>query len=157
MSHAQIWDDSALVDSWNDALEEYKVSSFPFFLLSAWLISKQKYHSIAARGEHVEEVLRSAENGNDGELVNNKARQNSLSDISRDKDKDKDKEIVDDVQMNHSITTATLPKKASSEEVVDGKKNEHRDESHTQVRTLHSSKTSLKPFNIPWHPKSRSR
>jgi hypothetical protein len=24
-SHAEIWDDSALVDSWNDALEEYKV------------------------------------------------------------------------------------------------------------------------------------
>jgi hypothetical protein len=23
--HAEIWDDSALVDSWNDALEEYKV------------------------------------------------------------------------------------------------------------------------------------
>ena len=25
MSHAEIWDDSALVDSWNDALNEYKV------------------------------------------------------------------------------------------------------------------------------------
>jgi hypothetical protein len=25
MSHAEIWDDSSLVDSWNDALEEYKV------------------------------------------------------------------------------------------------------------------------------------
>lgn len=25
ISHAEIWDDSALVDSWNDALEEYKV------------------------------------------------------------------------------------------------------------------------------------
>jgi hypothetical protein len=24
-SHEAIWDDSALVDSWNDALEEYKV------------------------------------------------------------------------------------------------------------------------------------
>jgi hypothetical protein len=24
-SHEEIWDDSALVDSWNDALEEYKV------------------------------------------------------------------------------------------------------------------------------------
>lgn len=27
ISHAEIWDDSALVDSWNDALEEYKVRS----------------------------------------------------------------------------------------------------------------------------------
>ncbi|KAE8453053.1 hypothetical protein EG329_012240 [Mollisiaceae sp. DMI_Dod_QoI] len=26
-SHAEIWDDSALVDSWNDALEEYKARS----------------------------------------------------------------------------------------------------------------------------------
>lgn len=25
MSHAEMWDDSALVDSWNDAVEEYKV------------------------------------------------------------------------------------------------------------------------------------
>ena len=25
MSYAEIWDDSALVDSWNEALEEYKV------------------------------------------------------------------------------------------------------------------------------------
>ncbi|KAE9377838.1 hypothetical protein N431DRAFT_330152 [Stipitochalara longipes BDJ] len=44
-SHEAIWDDSALVDSWNDALDEYK-----------------KYHSIRARGEDVEEVLREAEN-----------------------------------------------------------------------------------------------
>jgi hypothetical protein len=26
MSHAEIWDDSALVNSWNEALEEYKVN-----------------------------------------------------------------------------------------------------------------------------------
>lgn len=25
MSHAEIWDDSALVESWNEALAEYKV------------------------------------------------------------------------------------------------------------------------------------
>lgn len=25
MSHAQIWDDSALIDTWNEALEEYRV------------------------------------------------------------------------------------------------------------------------------------
>jgi hypothetical protein len=29
VSHAEIWDDSALVNSWNDALEEYKVSCNP--------------------------------------------------------------------------------------------------------------------------------
>jgi len=25
LSHAEVWDDSALVTSWNEALEEYKV------------------------------------------------------------------------------------------------------------------------------------
>jgi len=65
MSHAEIWDDSALVDSWNDALEEYKVaprsSQKP-----AELTSRQKYHSIQARGENVEDVLKSAETQSNG-------------------------------------------------------------------------------------------
>ncbi|KAF2085847.1 hypothetical protein K490DRAFT_23504, partial [Saccharata proteae CBS 121410] len=39
-----LWDDSALVRSWNDALIEYK-----------------KYHSIQARGENVEDVLKNSE------------------------------------------------------------------------------------------------
>ncbi|KAF2717912.1 hypothetical protein K431DRAFT_297405 [Polychaeton citri CBS 116435] len=43
LSHAQIWDDSALVDSWNQAFEEYK-----------------KYHSIATRGGELD--LESLEN-----------------------------------------------------------------------------------------------
>jgi len=37
MSHAEIWDDSALVESWNEALMEYEY-----------------YHSLHARGEKVE-------------------------------------------------------------------------------------------------------
>ncbi|KAG9245478.1 hypothetical protein BJ878DRAFT_458235 [Calycina marina] len=45
-SHAEIWDDSLLVNSWNDALEEYK-----------------QYHSIRARGGNVDEVSEAAENG----------------------------------------------------------------------------------------------
>lgn len=44
LSHKEIWDDSALVRSWNDALAEYEY-----------------YHSIHARGEDVDEVLRQAE------------------------------------------------------------------------------------------------
>ncbi|KAI4732360.1 hypothetical protein E4T50_17058 [Aureobasidium sp. EXF-12298] len=39
-SDNEIWDDSALIQSWNEALEEYK-----------------KYHSMSARGERIEEVL----------------------------------------------------------------------------------------------------
>ncbi|KKA25619.1 hypothetical protein T310_0348 [Rasamsonia emersonii CBS 393.64] len=44
LTHEEIWDDSALVRSWDEAVEEYKL-----------------YHSIQARGENVEEVLRKAE------------------------------------------------------------------------------------------------
>ncbi|OAP54442.1 hypothetical protein AYL99_11543 [Fonsecaea erecta] len=46
LSQAEIWDDSALIRSWNDALAEYEY-----------------YHSIHARGEDVEEILRKAEMG----------------------------------------------------------------------------------------------
>ncbi|CAG8935298.1 unnamed protein product [Penicillium salamii] len=44
MTHEEIWDDSALVQSWDDAVEEY-----------------QLYHSIYAKGENVEDVLKAAE------------------------------------------------------------------------------------------------
>ncbi|KAJ5718138.1 hypothetical protein N7488_003784 [Penicillium malachiteum] len=44
LTHEEIWDDSALVRSWEDAVEEY-----------------QLYHSIHAKGENVEDVLREAE------------------------------------------------------------------------------------------------
>ncbi|CEA17196.1 putative Survival motor neuron-like protein [Blumeria hordei DH14] len=44
ISQAEIWDDSALIESWDQALEEYK-----------------KYHSLRARGENVEDILNSAE------------------------------------------------------------------------------------------------
>lgn len=44
LSDAEIWDDSALIRSWDEAVAEYEY-----------------YHSIHARGEDVEEVLRRAE------------------------------------------------------------------------------------------------
>ncbi|MCJ1377641.1 hypothetical protein MMC17_000737 [Xylographa soralifera] len=44
LSPEEIWDDSALIQSWDDALEEYKL-----------------YHSIHARGERVEDVLLAAQ------------------------------------------------------------------------------------------------
>ncbi|KAI0378292.1 hypothetical protein F5Y04DRAFT_262344 [Hypomontagnella monticulosa] len=42
LTHSEIWDDSALVDSWNDALQEY-----------------EKYHSIHRNGGNVEDLLKS--------------------------------------------------------------------------------------------------
>ena len=46
LTHSEVWDDSALIRSWNDALAEYDY-----------------YHSIHARGENVDEILRKAEMG----------------------------------------------------------------------------------------------
>ncbi|KAI5813412.1 hypothetical protein BZA77DRAFT_119511 [Pyronema omphalodes] len=46
LTHAEIWDDSSLVEAWDDALKEYK-----------------KYHSIAAKGEDPEAVIQTTENG----------------------------------------------------------------------------------------------
>jgi len=44
LTHEEIWDDSALVRSWDEAVQEYRL-----------------YHSIHANGENVEEVLRRAQ------------------------------------------------------------------------------------------------
>ncbi|KGO68549.1 Survival motor neuron [Penicillium italicum] len=44
LTHAEVWDDSALVQSWDDAVEEY-----------------QHHWSIHAKGENVEDVLKEAE------------------------------------------------------------------------------------------------
>jgi hypothetical protein len=62
LSHEEIWDDSALIRSWDEAVAEYEVSfhrDSPTYLLANWTL--KFYHSIAARGEDVEEVLRLAE------------------------------------------------------------------------------------------------
>ncbi|KAL9058313.1 MAG: hypothetical protein Q9206_001974 [Seirophora lacunosa] len=53
LSHEEIWDDSALVDSWNAALQEYQLQQ-PTDV-------PQLYHSIHARGERVEDVLKEVE------------------------------------------------------------------------------------------------
>lgn len=63
LSENEMWDDSALVQSWNEALEEYKVNHTGFCISQsrAYYIFFQKYHSMSARGERVEDVLDSLE------------------------------------------------------------------------------------------------
>ncbi|KAL8949453.1 MAG: hypothetical protein Q9222_004440 [Ikaeria aurantiellina] len=63
LSHEEIWDDSALLDSWEAALEEY-----------------QLYHSIHARGERVEDVLKEAEESEDMTLDDTTINGNPSSD-----------------------------------------------------------------------------
>ncbi|OJJ41226.1 hypothetical protein ASPWEDRAFT_47849 [Aspergillus wentii DTO 134E9] len=50
LTQEEIWDDSALVRTWDEAVEEYKL-----------------YHSIHAKGENVEDVLREAETAEPGQ------------------------------------------------------------------------------------------
>ncbi|GAB1742440.1 hypothetical protein NU219Hw_g7986t1 [Hortaea werneckii] len=57
LSHEEVWDDSDLVKSWNEALAEYK-----------------KYHSLAAKGEKVDLVLDQADETPHG--VNTEAHEN---------------------------------------------------------------------------------
>ena len=61
LSHAEIWDDSALLQSWDEALAEYQVRFkllCKHFPLSPNVL--QAYHSIQARGEQVDDVLNAA-------------------------------------------------------------------------------------------------
>lgn len=60
MSHEEIWDDSALVRSWDEAVEEYQVCFAPTHVIFI-LQEGQLYHSIHAKGENVDDVLREAE------------------------------------------------------------------------------------------------
>lgn len=70
LTHDDIWDDSALIDSWNDALEEYKVSvnhTQPLITQHTRSVAQvakvpvQKYHSIHAKGgAAVDDILAQA-------------------------------------------------------------------------------------------------
>lgn len=59
LSEEEIWDDSVLIESWDEALAEYKVSiRMPLETLGQHADMLQHYHSLHARGERVEDVLR---------------------------------------------------------------------------------------------------
>ncbi|KAJ5144081.1 Survival motor neuron [Penicillium bovifimosum] len=61
LTHAEIWDDAALVQSWDDAVEEYEVSHGTLSARDLQLTWWQLYHSVHAKGENLEEVLKKAE------------------------------------------------------------------------------------------------
>lgn len=58
LTYNEMWDDSMLVNSWNQALEEYKVSrETPAAHEARSTDPPQKYHSIHAKGIPLDEVL----------------------------------------------------------------------------------------------------
>lgn len=60
MSDKNAWDDSELMDTWNDALLEYKVLLGLASSISQ-LTREQKYHSIHKSGKRLEDALTEAE------------------------------------------------------------------------------------------------
>nr|POE82352.1 survival motor neuron-like protein 1 [Quercus suber] len=61
LSHAEVWDDSTLLSSWNDALDEYKVSLQTPTIHDPRANVQQKYHSLAAKGEKAEISIEDAQ------------------------------------------------------------------------------------------------
>lgn len=62
MTRQDIWDDSALINSWNEALAEYKVSTVQSLPntepnMQSLIIPSQKYHSIHAAGRSLDNFL----------------------------------------------------------------------------------------------------
>lgn len=56
MSDRNAWDDSLLINSWNDAVKEYDVRIFSF-TSCADIDMTQKYHSIHKSGKRLEDAL----------------------------------------------------------------------------------------------------
>ncbi|KAH1553317.1 hypothetical protein LV164_007572 [Aspergillus fumigatus] len=69
LTQEEIWDDSALVQSWDEAVEEYKL-----------------YHSIHAKGENVEDVLREAEAAERAGLDQDRQQPDEAADAMEDDD-----------------------------------------------------------------------
>lgn len=92
LTHEEIWDDSALIRSWDEAVEEYKL-----------------YHSIHARGENVEDVLREAE---DAEAAQTLAR--AQVEVPHDEEmQETDQPTGEDTAPQHSHTVAMLTAEAT--------------------------------------------
>jgi len=62
LTQSEIWDDSTLVEAWDEAMGEYKVR-LPVVSGRVWLMGKQKYHSIAATGEDPTVLVETMEKG----------------------------------------------------------------------------------------------
>ncbi|MCJ1298919.1 hypothetical protein MMC08_001710 [Hypocenomyce scalaris] len=100
LSQAEIWDDSALIRSWNDALAEYKL-----------------YHSIHARGERVEDVLQeieAQEEGGSGDIPTSTGAAEHVDGIDREMLEDGELDEEDDTSIPRDHSTEKEAPAASS-------------------------------------------
>ncbi|KAK4115562.1 hypothetical protein N656DRAFT_385438 [Canariomyces notabilis] len=101
-THDEIWEDSALVESWNQALEEYK-----------------KYHSIHARGGTVDDIV---PNGQDDEKTLQNAKPGT-GDTGEQPMAPEEDEAEDSVPMDES-DEKSYPTISDAQNSVDAKKDD---------------------------------
>ncbi|RAL16518.1 uncharacterized protein BO97DRAFT_402911 [Aspergillus homomorphus CBS 101889] len=100
LTQEEIWDDSALVQSWDEAVEEYKL-----------------YHSIQARGENVEDLLKEAEAVEDSQEV---SQQQGLE------------ELVDEMDHGHDAEPSVVdPTAAQAKATAEPQQDSARDATRT--------------------------
>ncbi|GAM38890.1 hypothetical protein TCE0_034r09988 [Talaromyces pinophilus] len=92
MSHEEIWDDTALVRSWDEAVEEYNL-----------------YHSIHARGENVEEILDRAEKEGVDAVVAGMEKLHESMDVEEDGDVAAQEDIHDEATRPEESQVQTGP------------------------------------------------
>ncbi|KXJ96924.1 hypothetical protein Micbo1qcDRAFT_4156 [Microdochium bolleyi] len=88
LTNDEIWDDSALVDSWNSALEEYK-----------------KYHSIHTKGGNVVDLLEPKKSESNSNNVIAKA----TNEASTSQDTGHDTEMASDEPRNETQASTSQP------------------------------------------------
>lgn len=115
LTHAEIWDDSALVQSWEAAVEEYEVSPFIPISRDHYLTSRQLYHSLHVQGENVEDVLRQAEDGSAvGGAHTAVTQEPNTADDSAIQAKDEDASMKIDEQTSGSVPEPATTRVAES-------------------------------------------
>ncbi|KAL8725992.1 MAG: hypothetical protein Q9166_006994 [cf. Caloplaca sp. 2 TL-2023] len=102
LSHEEIWDDSALLNSWDAALQEY-----------------QFYHSIHARGERIEDVLRQAEDSEETSME--KTPQTGEMESEKMNGMPHSEELEDGEVEDAQIEDSSLPDKGPEGDMVDTK------------------------------------
>ncbi|KZF25715.1 hypothetical protein L228DRAFT_266171 [Xylona heveae TC161] len=127
LSHEEIWDDSALVRSWDDALEEYK-----------------RFHSIQARGENVDDLLQKLEAEEDGlaDPASGQLRQElAQGEVVQEPEHD---EVMEDDEVNENNDQRT-----KSEDVAKNEGTESLPETQQAANGDHSSNAVSMPPPIP--------
>lgn len=118
LTQEEIWDDSALIESWDEALEEYKVSSSTIHVTIFFANVCQRYHSIHAKGEDMEEILRQAEAEDELAVPVHVSGHEAVA--GRNIDPDVDAKMMDANQDDSHVETASKSEAALESDQLNG-------------------------------------